>query len=106
MLKLLDDRRIAVVIPSYKVTRHVLGVIAGIGPEVQGIYVVDDACPDSSGHFVAENCTDPRVKILYNPVNTGVGGAVMTGYRAAIADRMAIVVKLDGDGQMDPGAYP
>jgi dolichol-phosphate mannosyltransferase len=29
-----QSKLIAVVIPSYKVTRHILGVIAGIGPEV------------------------------------------------------------------------
>lgn len=32
----------------------------------------------------------------------GVGGAVMAGYQAAIADGMDIMVKIDGDGQMDP----
>ena len=41
--------RIAVAIPCYKVTRHVLGVIAAIGPAVERIYAVDDACPDGSG---------------------------------------------------------
>jgi dolichol-phosphate mannosyltransferase len=55
---------IAVVIPSYRVTRHILGVIAGIGPEVNLIYVVDDACPDNSGAFVREHCTDKRVKVI------------------------------------------
>ena len=45
--------KIGVVIPSYKVTRHILDVISGIGPEVSKIYVVDDACPDESGKLVA-----------------------------------------------------
>ena len=57
---------IAVVIPSYRVTRHILGVIAGIGPEVTLIYVIDDACPDSSGAFVREHCTYKRVKVIVN----------------------------------------
>ena len=97
---------IAVVIPSYKVTRHILGVIAGIGPEVGRIYVVDDKCPEHSGDFVSANCSDPRVTVLRHEVNQGVGGAVMTGYRAAIADGAAVLVKVDGDGQMDARLIP
>lgn len=94
--------RIAVAIPCYKVTQHVLGVIAAIGPEVEAIYAVDDACPDGSGRFIEQNNHDPRVRVLYNPENRGVGGAIVTAYETAIADNMDIVVKVDGDGQMDP----
>jgi glycosyltransferase involved in cell wall biosynthesis len=98
--------KVAVVIPSYKVTRHILGVIAGIGPEVARIYVVDDKCPDGSGAFVRANCQDPRVTVIEHEQNQGVGGAVMSGYRAAIADGAAVIVKLDGDGQMDASLIP
>lgn len=98
--------KIAVVIPSYKVKKHILDVLRGIGPEVCQIYVVDDCCPDHSGEFVSANCSDPRVKVLRNEENQGVGGAVMAGYQAAIADGMDVMVKLDGDGQMDPELIP
>ena len=97
---------IAVVIPSYRVTRHILSVLAGIGPEVTRIYVVDDRCPDGSGALVRAQCADPRVTVLEHAENQGVGGAVMTGYRAAIADNMQIIVKVDGDGQMDAALIP
>ena len=98
--------QIAVVIPSYKVTNHILDVIAGIGAEVGRIYVVDDHCPVRSGDFVEDNCKDPRVRVLRHEENQGVGGAVMTGYRAAIAEGVDIIVKVDGDGQMDPALIP
>jgi glycosyltransferase involved in cell wall biosynthesis len=94
--------RIAVVIPCYRVGRKVLDVIAGIGPEVGWILVVDDACPDRSGDLVASECRDPRVRVLHHAENQGVGGAVATGYRAALGTPAQVVVKLDGDGQMDP----
>ena len=93
---------IAVVIPSYKVTNHILSVLADIGPEVSRIYVVDDKCPNGSGDLVEASCQDPRVVVLRHKTNQGVGGAVMTGYQAAVRDGMDIVVKVDGDGQMDP----
>ncbi len=97
---------ISVVIPSYRVSRHILGVIAGIGPEVTRIYVVDDQCPDNSGDFVSANCRDPRVTVLRHAHNQGVGGAVLTGYAAAIADGAQVIVKVDGDGQMDARLIP
>ncbi len=96
------QQAIAVIIPSYKVREHILGVIETIGPEVQRIYVVDDCCPDQSGSHVETHCRDERVVVLRHAQNQGVGGAVMTGYQAAIADGMDILVKIDGDGQMDP----
>jgi glycosyltransferase involved in cell wall biosynthesis len=98
--------KVAVVIPCYKVSKHILTVIGHIGREVNRIYVVDDRCPERTGHFVKERCTDSRVKVIFHAENRGVGGAVMSGYEAALADRMTLIVKVDGDGQMDPGLIP
>ena len=98
--------RVAVTIPSYKVRAHVLDVIARIPPKVQRIYVVDDKCPQHSGELVEEQCRDPRVRVIFHEENQGVGGAVGSGYRAAIEEGMDIVVKVDGDGQMDPALIP
>ena len=95
-------QQVAVVIPCFRVKDDILQVIAGIGPEVARIYVVDDACPDGSGELVRTQCRDARVSVLQHVRNKGVGGAVMTGYAAAIADGATVLVKVDGDGQMDP----
>lgn len=93
---------VAVVIPCYKVTRHILSVIESIGSECSLIYVVDDKCPDQSGLFVQKECKDERVRVLFRERNGGVGAAVITGYRQALSDGADIIVKIDGDGQMDP----
>jgi dolichol-phosphate mannosyltransferase len=100
------DWKLAVVIPCYKVKRHVLQVISSIGPEVSLIYVVDDCCPEQTGAFVAASCTDKRVRILSHDENLGVGAAVMTGYRQASIEGADIAIKIDGDGQMDPALIP
>lgn len=100
------DARVAVVIPSFRVTRHVLAVIARVPALVERIYVVDDRCPDGSGALVERECSDPRVTVLRNESNLGVGGAVLRGYAAAVADGMDVIVKIDGDGQMDPELIP
>ncbi len=94
--------QIAVVIPCYRVTGQVLVVLSRIGPEVARILVVDDACPDDSGGVVERGCADPRVEVLRHAKNQGVGAAVMTGYARAIALGVDIIVKIDGDNQMDP----
>ena len=97
---------IAVVIPCYRVRSGIMAVIAGIPDDVSAIYVVDDCCPEESGRFVRETCTDPRVRVIFNDENLGVGGAVMRGYRAAMQDGATVIVKIDGDGQMDPSLIP
>jgi len=98
--------KIAVVIPCYKVSKHILAVIADIGPEVSSIYVVDDCCPQKSGELVRSKCQDRRVKVITHEANKGVGGATVTGYQAAVLDGIDIVVKVDGDGQMDTSLIP
>ena len=98
--------KVGVVVPSYRVKAHILSVLDRIGSECHAIYVVDDACPDQSGAFVQAQCRDPRVKVVFNDVNLGVGGAVMRGYREAVQDDCDVVVKIDGDGQMAPELLP
>ena len=97
---------IAVVIPCYRVKRQILDVLSGIGPECRAIYVVDDACPEGTGALVETECHDPRVKVLRHETNQGVGAATLTGYQAALDGGAAVIVKLDGDGQMDPAWIP
>lgn len=98
--------RIAVVIPCFRVCAQILDVLARIGTEVERIYAVDDACPDGSGRFIEQHSCDARVRVLRREKNGGVGAAVMTGYREALADGFDCIVKIDGDGQMDPALLP
>lgn len=98
--------RIAVVIPCYRVTRTLRAVVDAIGPWATAIYCVDDACPDKSGERLAAEVTDPRVKVVVRERNGGVGAATTTGYRAALDDGADVLVKVDGDGQMDPALVP
>ncbi|MGH6662524.1 MAG: glycosyltransferase family 2 protein [Rhodospirillales bacterium] len=97
---------VAVVIPCYRETAHVLDVLAAIGDEVRHVLVVDDACPDGTGRHVRAHCKDLRVEVLTHERNKGVGGATMTGYRRALELGADIIVKIDGDGQMDPAMIP
>lgn len=97
---------VGVIIPCYNVKSHIMRLLSNIGNEVSAIYVVDDACPEHTGNYVLEHNIDPRVRILYCKQNMGVGGAVKKGFIQAKEDGMQILVKLDGDEQMDPTLIP
>ncbi len=92
---------IAVVIPAYRVEPWIANVVRSIPSFVSRIFVVDDASPDATARVVTD-LADPRVQIIRHQTNLGVGGAVLTGYRAALDAGAKVVVKLDGDQQMDP----
>lgn len=98
--------KVAIVIPSYRVTRHILDVIAGLPSWIWRIYIVDDRCPEGSGALVQAHSPDDRTIVVFNETNLGVGGAVMAGYSRAVDDGADIIVKMDGDGQMDPALLP
>lgn len=98
----LQTASIAVVIPAYRVAPHITGVIARIPAGVRHIIVVDDASPDDIRGALS-GINDPRLVALRHDTNRGVGGAMKTGFAKALELGADIVVKVDGDGQMDPG---
>lgn len=97
---------IAAVVPCYRVKDKVLDVLARMPACVTIVFCVDDACPEQSGIHIKEHCTDTRVKVLTHEKNQGVGGAMVTGYKAALEAHADVIVKVDGDGQMAPELLP
>ena len=98
--------KVAVVIPAFHVSQKIVEVLSKVPwTAVSRVYVVDDACPEGSGR-AAQSLGDPRVEVLFIDKNRGVGGATKAGFRKALAEGADIIVKCDGDGQMDPGLIP
>lgn len=93
--------RVAVVIPAFRVARHIERVVRGIPGFISDIIVVDDASPDETARIVG-GLSDPRIRLLRHERNGGVGAAMITGYRHALELGADVVVKMDGDDQMDP----
>jgi glycosyltransferase involved in cell wall biosynthesis len=92
--------KVAVIIPAFRAENTIQKVLSGIPDWVDAIYVVNDASPDKTAAH-ARSARDPRVRVISHEVNQGVGGAMVTGYRAALNDGMDICAKLDADDQMD-----
>jgi dolichol-phosphate mannosyltransferase len=95
--------KVAVVIPAYRVARHIEAVVKGLPRWVSSIVVVDDASPDDLAEVVARLASeDARIDFVRHAENQGVGGAVCSGYRRALELGAHVIVKMDGDDQMDP----
>lgn len=97
----LSKIRLAVVIPVFNNERYIQKVIENIPDLVQHIIVVDDASKDKTSSVV-KKIHDPRLRLIRHKHNQGVGGAMLSGYSAALQLGADIVVKMDGDDQMDP----
>ena len=103
----LKKYEIAVVIPCYRVEQEIASVIASLPRYVKYIIAVDDASPDSTAEIVRQIAKkNKRIVFLRHEQNQGVGGAMVTGFRKALELKAQIVIKVDGDGQMDPAYIP
>ena len=98
---------IATVIPAYRVEQNIESVLQDLPAYIKHIIVVDDASPDSTSDLVtAAAKKDSRITLIHHTENLGVGGAMISGFRKALELGAQIVVKIDGDGQMDPAHIP
>jgi glycosyltransferase involved in cell wall biosynthesis len=91
--------RTAAVVPAYNeagAIRRVIEEIRAFDPTID-VVVVDDASTDDTA-AIAESL---GATVLRLPFNVGIGGAVQTGFRYALAEGYDAAVRLDGDGQHD-----
>jgi glycosyltransferase involved in cell wall biosynthesis len=101
------DKTISVVVPAHNEEKLIGNVLKTIPAFVDHIVVVDDASSDRTGEIVkSKQEGDPRITYVRHPENTGVGGAIATGYKWARDKGIDISVVMAGDAQMDPRDLP
>jgi glycosyltransferase involved in cell wall biosynthesis len=98
----LEGKRVAVVIPAYNEEKLIAATVTGVPAFVDRVYVVDDRSKDGTAGAVRA-LSDPRVELVEHERNEGVGGAIVTGYKRALAERMDVTAVMAADNQMDPG---
>src|SRR6266540_508482 len=98
---MVEGKRVAVVVPAYEEERLIEETLRGIPDFVDRIIVVDDASRDGTG-TIARATGDPRVEVVAHERNQGVGGAIVTGYQRAVADRIDVTCVMAADNQMAP----
>ncbi|MDX6476875.1 MAG: hypothetical protein QOH95_2386, partial [Gaiellaceae bacterium] len=79
----------------------IAATLQGIPGFVDRIYVIDDASDDATADR-ARAVEDSRVEVITHDRNRGVGAAIVTGYKRALAERMDATAVMAGDNQMDP----
>ncbi len=92
---------LAVVIPVFNNEQYIRKVIENVPDFVQHIIVINDASKDKTSSIV-NKIHNPKLHRIQHKRNQGVGGAMLSGYSAALLLGADIVVKMDGDDQMDP----
>ncbi len=98
-----QGKRIGVVVPAYNEEGFIAAVINTIPDFVDRIYVIDDASTDKTRQIASETARqNGRATVLSHGKNRGVGAAIVTGYKEALADNVDIVAVMAGDNQMDP----
>ncbi|SDP41107.1 glycosyltransferase [Lentzea jiangxiensis] len=71
------------------------------------VWVVDDGSSDGTGDCVAD-VRGLDVRLVRHPVNLGLGQAVQSGLRAALAEAEPdhVLIVMDADDTHDPDAFP
>jgi glycosyltransferase involved in cell wall biosynthesis len=95
-----EGRTVAVVVPAYNEDALIASTVEGIPAFVDRIIVVDDGSKDDTATR-AQNA-DERVELITHEKNQGVGAAIVTGYKRALAVEADVTAVMAADGQMDP----
>jgi len=106
-IKDLSKKNIVAVIPCYRVDKEVGAVIASLPRYLKHVIFVDDASPDDTVKTILKVAKkNRRILLIRHEKNQGVGGAMISGFQKALELQADIVVKIDGDGQMDTSYLP
>jgi glycosyltransferase involved in cell wall biosynthesis len=98
---MLDGKRVAVVVPAHDEEKLIAETVGSIPEFVDRILIVDDASGDSTVEVV-RGLGDPRVELIEHERNLGVGAAIISGYKRALAERIDVTAVMAADAQMDP----
>jgi len=92
---------VCVVVPAHNEEKLIATTLRTMPAFVDHIFVVDDLSSDATAAEAAA-VGDPRVSIIRHAVNTGVGGAIISGHKRVMDVGGDISVVMAGDAQMDP----
>ena len=101
------NKSVVVVVPAHNEETQIGKVIETMPDFVDKIVIIDDKSTDNTVNVVENyKAKNNKIVLLRHDVNTGVGGAISTGYKWVRDNNYDIAVVMAGDGQMDPEDLP
>lgn len=94
------DTRVAVVVPAHDEERILPRTLDGIPGWVDLVVVVDDGSADRTAVVATDHARN--VCVVRHDTNRGVGAAIVTGYRTALACGVDVIAVMAADDQMAP----
>ena len=95
-------QHIVAILPAFNEEVSIASMVLLSRKYVDTVYVIDDA----SYNRPTEIAEKAGATVIRHPKNTGKGGALKTGFEAAIQGGADIIVTLDADGQHNPSEIP
>ncbi len=102
------NKTIGVVIPAYNEAKFISDVIKRVPEYVDYVFVVDDGSKDDTGKIAYDLAagSQGRIEVIRHYENSGVGKAIVTGYKGCLRNNVSIAAVMAGDNQMEPGQLP
>lgn len=96
---IIEEKKIAVVIPTYNNQKTLRRVIDGVLGYTQNIFIINDGSTDSTPEILAQY---PEIQVITLPINKGKGNALQIGFKKAENLGFHFAITVDSDGQHYP----
>ena len=102
----MQSKKLSIIIPCYNERESlpvILEKVKNAPIEDKEIIIVEDLSTDGTREFIRDEIESQVDRVIYHEKNTGKGGALATGFKAATGD---VVIIQDADMEYDPNEYP
>lgn len=105
---MVNDKTMGVVVPCYNEEVLLSRVLETMPDFVDRVIIVDDCSSDSTADIANDwvKRDSARFSLIRHERNLGVGGAIASGYKQALQERLDVVAVMAGDAQMSPDDLP
>lgn len=101
-----NNFKVGVVIPCYMGGNVTIQMVTQVIKYADIVLLVDDCCPLDTGNKLLKKNLSPKIHVIHNKRNLGVGGATKQGFKWLLEQKCEVILKIDADNQMNPADIP